>query len=458
MNVKVTKFGGSSLADAGQFRKVKDIILSDPARCYVVPSAPGKRFSGDEKVTDMLYACHALAQQGRDIEPVFSRVRERYLGIAADLGVNLDLAGELAEVARNLAAGASADYAASRGEYLNGRILAAYLGYDFVDPAGLILFDEEGYLDGERTQQELSYELKRHRRAVVPGFYGSYADGRVKTFSRGGSDISGAIVARAVDAFLYENWTDVSGFMMADPHIVDDPHIIRRLTYHELRELAYMGAGVLHDESIFPVRKAGIPINIRNTNDPAAPGTMIVSQYASDDEDPSHITGVAGRKGFVSITVEKNLMNSERGFGRRILQVLEESGVNFEHLPSGIDTISMVVSERELGGHLDTILERIRQRVQPDTILVEQDLALIATVGRRMIRRPGMAYRVFGALAKANVNVRMIDQGSSELNIIVGVDNRDFETAIRAIYDAFEGEDRERFNFLYKQTAAGKRG
>jgi aspartate kinase len=436
MHIKVAKFGGSSLADADQFRKVQSIVRGDQSRRYIVPSAPGKRNSGDHKITDLLYLCHAHVQQEIPFDDVFQIISKRYLDIIRDLGLSLDLKPYLEEIKKNIASGATADYTASRGEYLSGLILADLLGYDFVDPAELIFFNHKGCFDAEGTQQSIRKGLSQHQQAVIPGFYGSDHKGRIKTFSRGGSDITGSIVARGIQADVYENWTDVSGFLMADPRIVKNPKPIEKITYRELRELAYMGATVLHDESIFPVREAGIPINIKNTNKPEDPGTFIISEEEGAVSTGT-ITGIAGRKGFTIIHIEKNMMNSELGFGRRLLSVLEENGISFEHLPSGIDTISAVVADCQLEHKLERVLEGIRHRCKPDFLDVHPNLALIATVGQGMVNTPGIAARLFGALSKEGINVRMIDQGSSELNIIVGVDNEDFEKAVEAIYYAF---------------------
>ncbi|HHW12327.1 MAG TPA: aspartate kinase [Firmicutes bacterium] len=437
MDIKVAKFGGSSLADAAQFRKVRAIVEADPARRYVVPSAPGKRDQHDQKITDLLYKCHALAQEGHSFAEVFGLIKGRFLTICAELGLSLDLRPDLEEIAARIKAGASADYAASRGEFLNGKILAAYLDFAFVDAADVIFFDTEGRFDAEKTQSVLSRELARYPRAVIPGFYGSTPDGQVRTFSRGGSDITGAIVARGVNASLYENWTDVSGFLMADPRVVKNPKPIREITYRELRELAYMGASVLHEEAIFPVREAKIPINIKNTNDPDAPGTLIVSDNGNY-RTPGSITGIAGLKGFTIIAIEKTLMHSELGFGRKLLSVIEDHGISFEHMPSGIDTISLVIADSQLNNNkLDKVLGDIERVCQPDSIEVFQDIALIATVGLGMAYTPGIAAKLFTALAEGGINVRMIDQGSSEINIIVGIENKDFEEAMRRIYYAF---------------------
>lgn len=444
MGIKVAKFGGSSLASAEQFRKVKEILLLDAQRRIVVPSAPGKRSSTDIKVTDLFYECNRLAAAGKDIAPAFDQIIERYRGIARELNLTVDLDGRLDEVRKNIQLGAGADYAASRGEYLNGILLANYMGWDFVDPQTGIFFDEEGRLDSAKTQDTLSSLLAQHTHAVVPGFYGCDSHGNVKTFSRGGSDITGAIVARAANADLYENWTDVSGCLMADPRIVRNPEPIRYVTYRELRELSYMGASVLHEDAIFPVRIAGIPTNIRNTNDPTAPGTVI--GYEAEDYDSKYtITGIAGHKGFAIINVEKAMMNAELGFGRRLLQAIEEQCISFEHMPSGIDTMCVVVHESVLEGKKERLVQRIHELCQPDSVEIHSGLALIATVGRGMVRSKGTSARIFNALTRAGVNIRLIDQGSSELNIIVGVDNLDFEVATRAIYREFVAKEEPRW-------------
>jgi aspartate kinase len=436
MGLKTCKFGGTSVADAGQLRKVKAIIEADPERRFVVPSAPGKRTPDDVKVTDMLYDCHERGTAGEPIDKAFGPIRVRYEEIIADLGLKLDLTPHLDEVSKRLAADAGADYAASRGEYLNGFLVADLLGFEYIDAADIVHFDAHGRFDAEKTQDSVSKRLSGATRAVIPGFYGALPDGSIKTFSRGGTDISGAIVARATGSDVYENWTDVSGLLMADPRVVEKPRTIEVLTYRELRELAYMGATVLHDEAIFPVREAGIPVHIRNTDTPDREGTKIIREMG-DTRPSGKITGIAGRKDFTIIALEKTLMNAEIGFGRRLLEVLEKNGVSWEHMPSGIDTLSIVIKDSELGDKLETLIEEIRKACQPDSIECYSNIALIATVGRGMMSIPGMAGRLFGALAAAGVNVRMIDQGSSELNIIVGVDAADFEKATRAIYDAF---------------------
>lgn len=432
---KVVKFGGSSLASAEQFKKVGAIIHSDEDRKFVVPSAPGKRFDKDTKVTDMLYACYALAEKDHDFTKEINQIEERYQEIIDGLELDLDLSAEFNHIIDNFKKKAGADYAASRGEYLNGIIMANYLGYEFIDPAEAIRFNEAGVFDAELTNKLLSKRLEGIERAVVPGFYGAMGDGRVKTFSRGGSDITGSIVSKAIQADVYENWTDVSGFLIADPRIIKEPKGIDIITYGELRELSYMGAGVLHEDAIFPVRKEGIPINIRNTNKPEDEGTWIVGNTCQKAK--YTITGIAGKKGFASINIEKDMMNAEVGFGRKVLQVFEDYNISFEHMPSGIDTLSVMVHQSEFVDKEQKILSGINRAVNPDHVDIQSDLALIAVVGRCMKSQRGTAGRIFSALAHANVNVRMIDQGSSEQNIIIGVVNEDFETAIKAIYDIF---------------------
>jgi aspartate kinase len=436
MGIRVCKFGGSSVADAGQLRKVKAIVEDHDDRRFVVPSAPGRRTPDDIKVTDLLYRAQEAAALGESIDRLFDRIGERYRKIVADLGLDLDLDAPIAEIHDHIVGGAGPAYAASRGEYLCGLVVAELLGRAFVDPAEMIRFDADGRFLAEPTHQAVSDRLGRERGAVIPGFYGARPDGSIETFSRGGSDVTGSIVARGVAADVYENWTDVPGLMMADPRIVDDPRTIRVMTYRELRELAYMGATVLHDEAIFPVREAAIPVHVRNTNDPSAPGTEI-RRSGGDDLPSGRITGIAGRKDFTIIALEKTLMNAEIGFGRRVLSVLEREGISWEHIPSGIDTLSLILKTDLLDGRLDGIIRAIEAECEPDSIDVESGIALIATVGRGMSHVPGTAARLFGSLAAAGINIHMIDQGSSELNIIVGVDNADFERTVRAIYDAF---------------------
>ena len=432
---KVVKFGGSSLASAEQFKKVGSIIRADKERKFVVPSAPGKRFSNDTKVTDMLYACYALAEEGKDFKKELQAIKERYQEIIDGLELKLSLEDEFKKIEKDFKDKAGTNYAASRGEYLNGIIMANYLGYEFIDAATVILFDENGEFDAEETNKKLRVRLEGVEAAVIPGFYGAYADGTVKTFSRGGSDITGSIVARAIKANVYENWTDVSGFLIADPRIIDKPQGIETITYKELRELSYMGATVLHEDAIFPVRREGIPINIRNTNAPEDNGTWIVESTCQKSK--YIITGIAGKKGFCAVNIEKDMMNSEIGFGRKVLQAFEENGISFEHVPSGIDTMTVFVHQDEFMHKEQQVVSAIHRLADPDSIDIEADFALIAVVGRGMKSTRGTAGRIFSALAHANVNVKMIDQGSSELNIIIGVSNDDFETAIKAIYDIF---------------------
>lgn len=433
---KVVKFGGSSLASAEQFKKVGDIIRVDETRRFVVPSAPGKRNSNDTKVTDLLYKCYRAAEKGHtDFDKVLTEIKARYQEIIDGLGLGLSLEEDFNIIEEKFKNHAGEEYAASRGEYLNGKIMADYLDYEFVDSAKIIRFDGEGQFDMEMTNRLTREYLKDKENAVIPGFYGAMEDGTVKTFSRGGSDITGSIVAGALDADLYENWTDVSGFLVTDPRIIENPKSIDTITYRELRELSYMGATVLHEDAIFPVRKAGIPINIRNTNRPEDAGTMIVEDTCKK---PAYtITGIAGKKGFCSLFIEKSMMNSEIGFGRKVLQVLEKEGISFEHLPSGIDTMTLFIHQDEFAEKEQQVISGIHRAVNPDFMELESDLALIAVVGRGMRSNRGTAARIFAALAHANVNVKMIDQGSSELNVIIGVRNEDFEIAVKAIYDIF---------------------
>lgn len=432
---KVVKFGGSSLASAQQFQKVADIIHADKHRRYVIPSAPGKRFPEDSKVTDMLYDCYRLAEADKDFERELSDIEARYQEIIDGLELNFSLKDEFETIKKNFKDKAGENYAASRGEYLNGIVMAVYLGYEFVDSAEVIRFKDNGEFDAEATNQILGERLAGMEHAVIPGFYGAFADGRVKTFSRGGSDITGSIVARAIKADVYENWTDVSGFLVADPRVIPNPQAIETITYRELRELSYMGAGVLHEEAIFPVRKEGIPINIRNTNKPDEEGTWIVESTCQKSR--YVITGIAGKKGFCSVNIEKAMMNSEIGFGRKVLQAFEDYGISFEHVPSGIDTMTIFVHQDDFVSKEQKVVSAIHRLADPDAIDIEADLALIAVVGRGMKSTRGTAGRIFSALAHANVNVKMIDQGSSELNIIIGVANDDFEEAIKAIYNIF---------------------
>ena len=436
MKVKVVKFGGSSLADAEHFKQVASIIKADPNRRYVVASAPGKRFKEDIKVTDMFYECYEKIRNHENIDELYGKIVDRYNSIIEGLGLNFDISGELEYVKSAMQHRSGRDFAASRGEYLNSLILAKYLKFDFIDAENVIVFKDNGTLDEEKTNELMREELMQHKYAVIPGFYGVMPNGTIKTFSRGGSDITGSIVARACDADLYENWTDVSGFLMADPRIIDSPCPIKTVSYKELRELSYMGATVLHEEAIFPVRYAKIPINIRNTNRPQDPGTMIVAENTDFDPDKI-ITGIAGKKGFSVITIEKDMMNSEIGYGRKVLEVFEDNEISFEHLPSGIDNMSVVVASSTLDGRRDKILSTLNRAVHADSVSIEDGLALIAIVGIGMVKYKGTAARVFNAISNAGINIRMIDQGSSELSIIVGVEEHDFDNALRAIYSEF---------------------
>jgi len=436
MAVIVAKFGGSSLADAEQIIKMKNIVLSDKNRRYIVPSAPGKRHAEDEKITDLFYALYREPE--KDGCGAHAKILERFLQIRDGLGLKTDIEKQIGDILLRLREGASEDYAASRGEYLNGLLIADLLEYDFVDPAHFIFFGQNGVYDHAKTVAALSAELKKHERAVIPGFYGSLPDGTIKTFSRGGSDITGSIVSCAADAVLYENWTDVSGFLKADPRIVDSPQKIDTITYRELRELSYMGATVLHEDAIFPVLADAIPICVKNTNDPDDPGTKIVPTLDAEGDAASDksITGIAGKKNFTVITIEKNGMNAEIGFGRKVLSCLEKFGIPFEHIPSGIDSLCVVIADCRIDGCSTQLIDEIHRVCNPDSVEVSSNMALIATVGRGMIRRVGISAKLFTALAAGGVNVRMIDQGSSEMNIIVGVENDDFEKAVRAIYNA----------------------
>ena len=436
MGVKVVKFGGSSVADADQVRKIRAIVEADPERRYVVVSAPGKRFSKDSKITDMLIMLKAVIDNNIPYAALLAPIRERYTSIEKDLGVDAGMDARFEEIRRNIEAGCSENYIVSRGEYLSAALIAAYLGYDFVDTQKLILFDHRGRLLADETNKALSEELAKHERAVIPGFYGSYADtGEVCLFSRGGSDVTGSIVARAAQADIYENWTDVSGMLMADPRVVKNPLPIKHITYLELRELSYMGASVLHEDAVFPARMSDIPINIRNTNSPEDPGT-IISNHDGDD-DGMIISGIAGKPDFTVISINKNMMNKEIGFVRRALAIVEDEGVSFDHIPTGIDSLSMVIATSELEDKLDDILEAFRIQLKPDEITVEKGIAMIAVVGRRMKNNVGVSARICKALAESGINIRMLNQGTGEINVIVGVEGADFEQAIRVIYEEF---------------------
>lgn len=435
MGLKVAKFGGSSVADAIQLMKIKNIVESDSDRRYIVVSAPGKRFDGDNKITDLLYLCKTHMDHNLPYEQVLQVIQDRYVAAAVGLGLDIDYDMQFQIIKDKIAKGeATADYMASRGEYLNAILTAELLEYDFVDTDKLIKFSAKGKLLADETNEAIKEELAKHETAVFPGFYGSTPDGKIKTFSRGGSDITGALVAKAAEADIYENWTDVSGFLMADPRIVKNPKPIAEISYRELRELSYMGASVLHDEAIYPAKEVNIPINIRNTNEPEDPGTIITAEAPLSNH---VITGIAGSKNFTVIGLSKNMMSQEVGFVRRLAGVFADKDISLEHMPSGIDTISVVVDNDELDGKLDDVVDEIQRQLRPDTMDVFENMALIATVGRGMSARTGTSAKLFTALAEAGVNIRMIDQGSSEINIIVGVENKDFEKAVRAIYDVF---------------------
>lgn len=435
MGIKVTKFGGSSVADAIQIGKIREIIESDADRKYVIVSAPGKRFDQDSKITDLLYSCMMHKEHNLPFDQLFQVICDRFKVAEINLNVDAGLGEECDIIKKTIEEGTTKDYIASRGEYLNAKLIAKYLGMDFVDAAGLVQFDEKGRFLEEATNEALAAELAKHEKAVLPGFYGTKPDGSIKTFSRGGSDITGAIVARAVSADVYENWTDVSGFLVADPRIVENPEPIETISYKELRELSYMGASVLHEDAIYPARIANIPINIRNTNEPEDQGTMILAE--PENVEQRVITGIAGSKDFTVIALYKNRLSSERGLIRRLAGILEDMDITLEHMPSGIDTISVIVSNKSVDGRIDELVEEFERQLKPDNLEVFDNMALIATVGCGMAYKTGVSANLFKALADAGVNIRMIDQGSSEMNIIVGVENKDFEKSIKAIYNAF---------------------
>lgn len=436
-NIIVAKFGGSSLADSKQFAKVRDIIKSDSRRRYIIPSAPGKGHKKDHKITDLLYMCHQLASHNLNIDEVYSIIERRFLEICGELKLDINMQEILDDIKEKIQKGLSKDYAASRGEYLNAIILSNYLGFEFIDAKDLILFNDKGQFDSKATEEKIQTRLGETSQAVIPGFYGAKSNGEIVTFTRGGSDITGAIIARGVNCKLYENWTDVSGFLMADPRIVDNPKPIEIITYKELRELSYMGAPVLHEEAVFPVKDRGIPINIRNTNFPEDSGTKIVDDLYPVSYSET-ITGIAGKKDFTVISIEKTMMSSEKDFLRKVITVLETNNISIEHMPSSIDSVSLVVPTGELNSKLDKVIEEMRIYCNPDSIISYPNMALIAVVGRGMIRTKGISSKVFTALSNDNINIRMITQGSSELNIIIGVENKDFDKAISAIYKAFE--------------------
>ena len=432
MNTITAKFGGTSLADASQIKKAAAIIKANPSRRFVVASAPGKRFTDDIKITDLLYKAHAQYINNEDFDGTLTQISERFAAIIQDLAINFDISSEINAIKSNIS---SRDYLASRGEYINSKIIAKFLGWEFVDASEVIFFNESGFLDESKTFYIMGEKLKSLKCAVIPGFYGSLPDGSIKTFSRGGSDITGSIAARAVKADLYENWTDVSGMLSADPRIVNNPRVIDYITYTELRELSYMGASVLHEDAVFPVRQAGIPINIRNTNKPDDKGTLIAASLP-EGITRKLVTGIAGRKDFCSIRVEKSMMNGETGFGAKLLYIFAKNGVPFEHCPTGIDTISVIVNAKLFDSQRENILREIKNELAPDFITIEKNLAVIAVVGAGMAGTKGIAAKIFASLASAGINIRLIDQGSDELNIIIGVDDSDYKKAINTLYKA----------------------
>ena len=435
--LKVTKFGGSSMADAGQYRKVRDIIFADPERRVVIVSAAGKRYSNDHKLTDLLYLCYAHTKYGVACDPIFDMITSRYIEIRDELGLQLDLETEFAELKKRLdAKQVSEDELASRGEYYSAKLMAAFLDFEFVDAADWIRFNMDGSVDKEFSYPALQ-KLGKGKGMVIPGFYGAMPDGRIRTFSRGGSDITGALAAAALDADVYENWTDVSGILMADPRIVENPQAIPEVTYDELRELSYAGAQVLHEGTIMPVREKGIPVNIRNTNAPNDRGTFIQEDFDTEIDPNRVITGITGKKDFSIITMFKRGMTSEVGVLKKVLKVLERHKISVDFVPNGIDNVSLVVRTEAVAPHLYAILAEIQQEVEPDSLEVLDEIAVIAAVGHRMAFRPGVSGKIFAALGQAGINIRMINQGPDELNIIFGVDNKDFAQAIRVLYDSF---------------------
>ena len=436
--MKVVKFGGSSMADAGQYRKIRDILLADPERKVVVVSAAGKRFKDDHKITDLLYLCHAHTQYGVDCSGIFEMISSRYIQIRNDLGIDLDLETEFAALKQRIDnKELNADEIASRGEYFSAKLMAAFLGFQFIDSADWVKFNFDGSVDQESTYEALQNQVVQGIGAVIPGFYGLMPDGHIRTFSRGGSDITGALAAAALDAEVYENWTDVSGILMADPRLVDNPQAIPEVTYDELRELSYTGASVLHEDAIFPVREKNIPLNIRNTNEPDAPGTMIRERFDGDSDPHRFITGITGKKDFTIISLSKRGMSNQVGVLHRVLTILVRHNISVDYVPNGIDNVSVVLPTESIASKLYTILGEIQQEVEPDTLDVHDQIAIVAAVGRKMAYRPGISGKIFAALGEAGINIRMINQGPDELNIIFGVDNRDFKAAIKVLYNSF---------------------
>lgn len=434
--LKVLKFGGTSMADAKQFAKVKAIVESDPSRRVVVVSAAGKRFSDDHKITDLLLLCHAHIKYGVSSESVFDMIAKRYIEIRDDLGLKIDIESELNKIADKLKNGITKDELVSRGEYLSALLMADYLGFEFVDSAHWVRFKLDGSIDTDKSYELLS-QLASGRKVVIPGFYGTLPNGSIKIMSRGGSDITGALAAAALDADVYENWTDVSGILMADPRIVENPEPIKHITYEELRELSHMGAQVLHEGTIFPVRQKNIPLNIRNTNAPNDPGSLIMENFPDDSNDKQFVTGITGKKGFAIVTVVKSGMSSEVGFLRKVLEVFEKYNVSIEYVPSGIDSVSVVVSEKAVKDCLYAILGELQKNVKPDAINLTENIAIVAVVGRKMAYKPGMSGRLFAALGESKINIRMISQSCEELNIIAGVSDEDFEKAVKVLYNSF---------------------
>ena len=441
--LKVVKFGGSSLASSENFAKVKNIVNADKSRAIVVVSAPGKRFSGDTKVTDLLYILQAHIKYNAPFDDVFEKVAQRYKEIAESCGLKQDIDSELENIKSKLNKKTSVDYIVSRGEYLNARLMAEYLGFTFVDSADWLFFDYNGKVNFEKSYETISAIVAKHKRVVVPGFYGSMPDGCIKTFSRGGSDITGAIAAAGVDADMYENWTDVSGIMAVDPRIVANPRPIEKVTFAELRELSYMGAEVLHEETVFPVRSKNIPLYIKNTNDMSAPGTLVMESFDEENEEKKthFITGISGKKHYSIITIAKNRMNEELGYIRKTLEVFEKLGISIEHIPSSIDSFSVIVSSADIEPCLHELIGRINEKVAPDTIKIANDISLIAIVGRKLASNIGIAGKIFTALGENNINIRVIEQGADELNIIVGVDDKDYSKTIKVLYNLSEVEE-----------------
>ncbi|MBP3759614.1 MAG: aspartate kinase [Firmicutes bacterium] len=435
MKTKVLKFGGSSLADSGQFKKVSDIVKADPSRRFVVASAPGKRFDDDIKVTDLLYSCYEKARSGMDFDPVLSEIAGRFREIITELDIDFDIEPEIEAIKYNLNDYPSRSYAASRGEYLNSKILAAYLGYEFIDPYYCIHFNSDGTLDTKSTREDLSETLAPLTNAVIAGFYGSGPDGNIITFTRGGSDITGSLVAQAVGAELYENWTDVSGLLAGDPRIIDDPRVVEYISYRELRTLSYMGATVLHADALLPVNQAGIPVNIKNTNRPEDPGTMIVSDLPKERELHT-ITGVAGRKGLSVIQVEKMMVSDGAGFTAIILDVFKHYGVPFEQCLTGIDTVTVIIRSDYFKAMKYELLNAIEDQVHPDTLIVKENLAMIAVVGEADADYQGSTVCILGAISAAGIDLNTINQGAGSLNLIIGVEEKDYEKAVRAVYNS----------------------